>query len=252
MPLPYEQYTEELHQRYGYLATWLPSTKLHLGDVGTLRRDRFELVTTLNHLGIEFATRDISEAADYEYISANGASLQFDFRADADGIEQALGKSMAKVAVRFSRENAVLFMAKGCKASHIEQQDRLGAEVLARHDNGNWEKTYVVITELVTAESATILISGQANARVEFSGETGIAPQGITLADLSAGLRIASSSGVATHIFAAKQLTPLFRASGIRTRFPFTRSFTTRSSGKNRPNFGFSNLLYEDLETGNG
>lgn len=251
MQSPYEQYTEELHERYGYLATWLPSTKLRLGDVGVLRRDRFELVTTLHHLGIEFAARDISEAADYEYISSDGANLQFNFNADAAGIEQALEKTTAKAAVEFSRKNAVLFMAKGCKASHIEQQDRLGAQIVARYDNGNWEKTYVIITELVTAESATILISGQANARAEFSAETGIAPQGIALADVSAGLRIASSSGIATQILAAKQLTPLFRASGIRTRFPFTRSFITRSSDKSSLKAGFSELDYKDLEIDN-
>ncbi len=61
----YQQYTEELHDKFGYLATWLPGTKLKLGDVGILKRDRFEFVTTLNDLGLPFTIRDISGAADY-------------------------------------------------------------------------------------------------------------------------------------------------------------------------------------------
>jgi hypothetical protein len=34
-------YLHEMHQRFGYLATWLPNAKLELGDVGVLRGEEF-------------------------------------------------------------------------------------------------------------------------------------------------------------------------------------------------------------------
>eukprot|EP01037_Dinobryon_pediforme_P010939 gene10939-11022_t len=62
MPAIYEQYTHELRNKFGYLATWIPTTKLKLGDIGILKKDRFEYrgnlglladATITNSLGID-------------------------------------------------------------------------------------------------------------------------------------------------------------------------------------------------------
>ena len=47
MTAVYEQYTQEMHSRFGYLATWLPNARIALGDVGVLKRDRFTVVTRI-------------------------------------------------------------------------------------------------------------------------------------------------------------------------------------------------------------
>src|SRR5688572_22235598 len=112
MPAPYERYTEELHDQYGYLATWLPNLKLKLGDVGRLKRDRFEFVTDLNHLGISFETREAGESANYDYVSADGAGVEFQASGETAGIGTALGQSRATAAVSFKRANAVVFIAR--------------------------------------------------------------------------------------------------------------------------------------------
>jgi hypothetical protein len=70
MPAIFEQYTHELEDKFGYLATWLPSTALRLGDVGVLKRDRFEFVTSIADLGLETEVRNHGGAADYQYVSA--------------------------------------------------------------------------------------------------------------------------------------------------------------------------------------
>jgi hypothetical protein len=253
MAAVYEQYIEELHDKYGYLAAWLPNTKLRLGDVGILKRDRFEFTTTLNDLGIPFNTRDIGEVADYQYVSSDGANIEFHAGADATAVGAAIGKSAGKVTVLFKRANAVVFIAAGCKTTLIEQQDILGKEVLTRYQSGSWPRERVVITELVTAESATVLVSATDSAKADFSAESNIAPHGLSLADSSAGLQIASSSGVATQILAARQLTPLFRASGVRRRFLSGTSFDTRSGEPGEKRRGgesdvFSDVDYSDLE----
>src|SRR5690348_16304820 len=84
MPAIFEQYTHELEDKFGYLATWLPSTALRLGDVGVLKRDRFEFVTTLVDLGLETEVRGHGGAADYQYVSAAGADIVFSGGANAN------------------------------------------------------------------------------------------------------------------------------------------------------------------------
>ena len=248
----YSQYTEELSEEYGYLATWLPNVRLHLGDVGILRRDRFELITSLKNLAIPFEIRETGEAADYQYVSADGANIAFG--ANAAGLAGAtLAASSAKASVTFKRANAVVFVAKGCKSTFIDRQDVLGKEILARDEAGSWPKNHVVITELVTADSATVIISATADAKIEFSAESKLAPSGVSLADVAAGLQVASSSGVAAQIVASRQLTPLFRASGVRRRLLGGANFQSRSATRSdsvakAETAAFVDLGYADLE----
>ncbi len=133
---------------------------LKLGDVGLLKRNRFELITTTDDLGLHTQSRDIGGAADYQYISSEGASINFDVSGAAPTAVGPIAHSAAaKVSVIFARANAVVFLATGCKTVSIERHDILGRTILERFKAGGWDKEYVVITELVTASSATILIS---------------------------------------------------------------------------------------------
>ena len=251
MSQTYEQYTAELNEQFGYLATWLPNVRLQLGDVGILKRDRFEFVTNLSNLGITISVRDTGDAANYQYVSANGANIDFDTAGDAAGVGSALGKSAAKASVTFKRANAVVFLAKGCKSTFIDQQDALGKQILARFLSGDWKQEYAIVTELVSAESATVIVSSSSDAKVEFSAESKLAPTGLSLADASVGLQVARSSGVATQIVASANLTPLFRASGLRQRLFGGTSFGTRSGAAEthvaKSELRFSDIDYSDL-----
>jgi len=51
-----EQYTNELCAQYNHLATWYPSIKLALGDIGTLNRDYILFSESqIAKLGVEFS-----------------------------------------------------------------------------------------------------------------------------------------------------------------------------------------------------
>jgi hypothetical protein len=104
----------------------------------------------------------------------------------------------------------------------------------------------VVITELITADSATILISATEKAHIDLSAKGQVAPTGLSLADASAGLQVTRSSGVATQILAAQKLTPLFRASGVRKHFFGDPSFETRGEGASTAKAGHE-LVFADV-----
>lgn len=248
----YQQYTAELNDKFGFLATWLPGTRLRLGDVGILKRDRFEFVTTLDDLGIPFKIRDISGAADYHYVSSKGVAINFHGNGKAESPGAAVASAASDVSINFTRANAVVFAATGCKTTLIERQDQLGRSILERYQAGNWPGEHVLVTELVTADSATILISGDDSAKVDLAARAKIATAGFSLADPSLELQVASSVGVATQILAASQLTPLFRASAVRRRIFSAPSFQTRSADSversNDEVLLFADIGYGDLE----
>lgn len=112
---------------------------LELGDVGTLHRDRFERATSLAELGIQFRTRERDHDIDFEYASAGNASI--DVTGDAEP---------ARVAVSFRREYGVVFQATACRSTEIADRHTLGRTVLALAETGQWQRNWVVVTEVVT------------------------------------------------------------------------------------------------------
>ena len=48
------RYTDEVHDHYSYWATWLPTSRVGLGDLGLVRKRVFEPQTNLEELGITF------------------------------------------------------------------------------------------------------------------------------------------------------------------------------------------------------
>jgi hypothetical protein len=218
MAAVHEQYTEEMRDRFGYLATWLPNVGLRLGDVGILKRDRFDAVTDLKRLGITFNTQFSDESTDLEYTSTDGVELSFKTAAEALGQGQGLAKANAVISVLFKHANAVMFVASKCRSSSIINRQDLGEQIIARHQNRQWLLKYVVVTELVTADTATVLISNSAGARIEFTVDTNLSFSSFDLADASGSLRMSHTTGIGTKIVAANGLTPLFRASGLRRR----------------------------------
>ncbi len=225
---PHQQYTSELHAKFGYLATWAPNLILHLGDVGTLRDHVFEPVTTLSKLGIPFEKRDSQSPADYEYVSSDSVSMQFKAAGEAPTLGSALTATQAGITVQFGNESAVLFQAKKCQESTILGLDQLASGVIALHEKGEWPLEHVIVTSLVSAEAATILISSGRNGRVDLVGDTHLGTSGLLLADASLNLQIAHVSNVGTRIIAMTGLTPLFRASGLKTRLLRRPTLTRR------------------------
>jgi hypothetical protein len=131
-----------------------------------------------------------------------------------------LGQSPIPVQVLFKHSDAVLFQASNCQISSIANLQTVANEIIARFRQGKWAFGEVVITELVTARAATILISNGQNARIDLAIKAQASANKATLLDTEAKIDVARASGIGTRIVAAAGLTPLFKANGIK-KIPF-------------------------------
>lgn len=210
----HEQYTDEMHRQFGYFACWLPNTRLELGDVGVLSRDRFDKVTSLALLGVLFSSVTNGQPVDLEYSSAG----QVEVSVSGDG--RITPDPLVTLSVTFNRENATLFQAAECRVETVQDLSSLNEKLRQLSDSGIWRKEYVVVTELVRTGPAAILVSNQKGARVDFHLD---APAPITgalaLAKASASMSTMSASGLAVKIIAPDGVTPLYRAVRLRRRF---------------------------------
>ncbi|SFW85757.1 hypothetical protein SAMN04489730_6212 [Amycolatopsis australiensis] len=208
----FERYTDELRAQFDYLPAWLPNTHLELGDVGILRRDRFERQTSLTELGIPYRTRNSGHGIDLDYSSSGNVSIT------VSGAAESPVAGPLRIAVSFAREHGVVFQAKSCHTKEIADRHTLGRAVLALSEAGRWPRNHVVITELVTTGPAVVLVAGHHDARMELAATVPAPLDALPLASASAALDVVSSRGIGVKIIAPTGLTPLFRASGVRRR----------------------------------
>jgi hypothetical protein len=245
---PQKQYTRELFDKFSYLAAWLPGVPLRVGDVGIMRDGHFQRVSSLENLGFTFAVRQDHAAAQLDYASRGAVSVTFKAAGAIPPAGSVLGRASAGVVIRMNRENSVLFQVLGASFPSIEDQLGLEHEIRRRHAAGEWNTDHLVVTEVLQARAATILIASSSDARVELSARGDLSAGSVSIADLDAGFEIAHFRGMHTRIVASEGLTPLFRARRLRSRFLARPVFRGGEPGARDPDeLEFAALAPDDL-----
>lgn len=237
------QYTREIRGALGYSATWLPSVDIRIGDVGVISDYQYRRVSSLADFGIGFTTRKDDSRAVIQYSTENAVSIGVDGAADA-GV---LGNTPleGRLSVKFGAGNAVLFQAGNCRTQAIEDQHGLGRQVLEMADRGDWPEGYVVVTDVVTADVTTVLISNGSGAEAEFSLDADVELQSTSLVNAKAQVRLLHAKNIGTQIVAQRGLTPLFKAQGVVRHLIRRRSFGPQR-GVSEPARQFAGVDYED------
>lgn len=257
---PQEQYTDDLKKRFGYYATWLPGVPLMLGDVGILKDKVFTRIASLEDFQIAFDIREDNTPDDLEYSSKGEVQLT----TKASGAIAPTGSSLtdldAGFIVEFGKKNSILFKANGAKNNMIENTKKMGETILRLYKEGKWNKKWVVVTELVEAESATILISNSKNAKIELKANANANAPGLDIADAKFEFGASLYKGLDTKIVAQEGLTPLFKVQGIKTRWflpPVFRSKGVKAmdlitpdvaKGKHKDDIYFSYISEDERE----
>jgi hypothetical protein len=206
-------YIKGIYDRFNYLPSWLPNTKLKLGDVGIQQGGTFKRMTSLRELSIPYKIRHGKEPVDFTYTSQSGISNKAKLAGElAAGTTIPLGK--AGILVEFSQQGAFLFQAVGCLVNEIEDRARLGEAIISLHTKKRWDPAWSVVDTLVKAERATILVSNSNHATLELTAKTQVAIS--NLADAETGLTVSSQQGDIIRFLAAKGLTPLFKLSRLK------------------------------------
>ena len=213
-----KRYTDELHRQFHYYATWLPTSPVELGSIGTFDNNEFTRTSHLHDRGIEYETYDTPGKSDLDYSSEGGVTISPKFSGKVPAAGSVLSQVDAGFTVNFSKKNAIVFRAKGTVCTSIKDQVKLGRDIKKKYEEGKWDKRWVVITELVKADSATILISSSVDGKVELKANANVGAKKLDIADVSLELGIAFEKNIETKIVAEQGITPLFKVRRGRVR----------------------------------
>jgi hypothetical protein len=134
----------------------------------------------------------------------------------------------AGIIVEFSKENSTLFKANNTTSPSIKDIIKLGEQVLKLYREGKWNKNWVIVTDLVEAENATVIISNNSNSKIELKANANIDAPTLDIADAEFKFSTQFSRGLETKIISAEGLTPLFKVMGIKTRIFLPPIFKTQ------------------------
>jgi hypothetical protein len=240
------QYAKEIHDQFGYLATWLPTANIEVGDVGIVQDGILEKRGNLKDYGIKFSSHEDRQTGNIEYASSDAVTIEVTAAGAGPGKALA-GASLAaraSVAVSFQRANAVLFQASKCHTISISNLSTATGLILDQYRAGKWPKDLVVVTEVVVSGAVTVLISSGAGAHIKLSARADLDAGEAKLANADAGFTVDSSSAIGTHIIAQRGATPLFKAGGIKTSFWREPEFKKKAADE----IEFAPLTLADLE----
>jgi hypothetical protein len=243
----HKTYVSELTRSLEYLPTWLPTTELRLGDLVVASGDSLRRVGHIGDCGLAFTPRFGTSRANFEYLSSGGVSITSKLAGQIFA-GSTLAKAEAGLVVRFSRADAIVFEASGCKSIFIADLEQLGRAIRKLHSAGEWDRNVIIVTELIEAASVTVMISASHIAQVDLKANGDVRQGGISLSDLNAKLEAKHTVDVGFKIIASKGLTPLYRAGGIKRTWLGDTRFRPRSHDVAADQiYNFGNLSADDL-----
>ena len=224
----YLQYIHEVSG--GYRATWDPALPLQIGDL--VKIDDFGVLNIFGSLadkGITPAVRPTVSPLDWKLSSQRGIKVNVKLAGKLPVATSALADVDAGFNIQFDSSNSVLFNISGYTTSVITNLDEIEAAVLAQYHKKTWDADMLIITNLIHANAATIIISDKGAATIDLKAKANIKAGDLKLTDTSLGLTCTSETGSTTQFIALGGLTPLYKVMGLRGLF--SKHLDTREAG---------------------
>ena len=211
-------YLADMYGEYRYWAAWTPLTRISIGDCGPLEDDLlFRRRRSVAEFGVSPSAL-ASEEAERDPV------LRFTSQNAVDITAQAAGKSAdipgvpsgeVGAKITFLRANATVVAALGVSERRLTDQYLLEQELKPLVERGIVPPDYVVVTDLVTADSARVLISTGAGQSVTLRAGASAPVGGFDLAALGGKLSIAVENTVGHESDGTNGATPIFRLMGF-------------------------------------
>jgi hypothetical protein len=218
---PSQFYLDHIHAvSSGYRATWDPALPLQVGDL--VKIDDYGVVNThgvLADKGIHAVTRTSTSPQDMKLSSQQGIEVNVKAAGKAPAEFSALADLDAGFNIKFGDKKAVLFNISGYKTTVIINLDEIEAAVLSQYRDKTWDADLLIITHLIEADSATIIISDKGAASIDLKATANITAADIKLTDTSLKLSVARETGSTLQFIAKENLTPLYKVMGLKGSF---------------------------------
>jgi hypothetical protein len=230
MPELVDLYSKGIKRKLkNYWAAWLPGTRFAIGDIGTLNGYLFEKVGTLGQLGLKYYEQEDADPSPLDISSEFDVTVSLKAVGETDSSFANIAVAEAGLKVEFGTQGAFILQAPEMFASEVGDRLNLQLQIIDAFRRGKWEKDWLVITYLLKAPSATVLISKSSNSSLELAIKAYLSGTVAALGAADAGISIRYKKGDTVNMIGGKNVTPLFQLSRLKTSFFSKPKLVTKS-----------------------
>lgn len=252
MATPYKFYMKHMSSKTGYRATWDPGKPLEIGQIGKLDSSGvFTVYSSLKAEGIIPEVKGDAGASDLDYTSSDKVSIGIKLAGSAPTVGSALTAADAGFEIKFTGEDGVVFKISGYTTLQIVNLKEIESQIKEKYQNSNWDKNWLIVTELIQADAATIIISNSRNGSLDLKAKAGVAAGNLKLTDASLGLSVAKESGSTLKFLTQNGLTPLYNVMGLVHPIFGSEKLAKRSIAEilEEEEFKVQSFMEEEVET---
>ena len=200
-----------------------------MGDIGVLNGYYFEKVGSLVALKIPFAAAADNSPSPIELVSESGVSITLKLAGELNEAFASVPQGRAGLKIDFGSKGAFVVQCPATYEPAIADPMALQKAIIDAFGEGQWQGDWGVIVRIVTAPTATILISNSTSAGLELSAKANLAAGLADLAKAELGLSLRSQRGDIIKMIGAQDVTPFFQLATLKRRLFGAPKFTTRS-----------------------
>lgn len=222
-------YLKHIADKTGYRATWEPNKPLPLGAIVRIDKGVFTILSSLEKEGIQVEVLEDSSEGTLDYSSSETVQIGIKASGQIPAAGSVLSAADAGFSIDFGSDKSILFQADKTKTHQISNVASIEREVIKRVGEGKWNKEWLIVTELLEADTATIIVSFSTNSKIEIKANANVGGAQLKLTDASLGLSVVSEKGSLFKAVASKGITPLYRVMGYRHPLFGKEQLKTRS-----------------------
>jgi len=213
-------YCRDVSRELRLLAAWPPGSPMRVGSVGRFLADRvFEPETSLGACGIQFSVDDDPGSGVLSYTSRGVTESGITAGAHVPDLASGAAVAKARVTITFQRAHGIVFRASGLRYQTMRDQPGMARKVARLAESGQWRRDWYIVTQVVRAASASILISEYPSAEVELTLAADAEAAGIELLGAELSPRVVRHKDMHVLIVDEGGLAPLFKAKRVRRTF---------------------------------
>ncbi len=229
---PSKFYLSHMHNKTKYRATWDPTKRFKIGDIGKLEHGVLSIYTSLEKEGIPVERSKGNCGTAMDYTSHSSVTIKTKLKGTVPATGSAFTTADAGFSFDFKGDNSIVFQTSNHQVCQLINLAEIELAVLEKYELGNWDKDWVIVTELIEADNATIIISNSSNGILELKASANIGTGKLTLTDAALGLSVLHEKGSTLKYIAQNEITPLYRVMGLRSAFLSNLSMGTRGQLK--------------------
>lgn len=182
-----------------FYANWMPGQERALGDYGTFKKGIFIRLGNIKDFGISFDEKIDNSLDDHNFSEGGSYSMQIIGGATAGDVGN------ASVEFKLESKSTVYFQALDAQSNEIENKVELGKRLIEGLKNGSieWNKKWVIITELVDAGRTIAAVALENGASFELKADVNVPAESL-MTDASVELGFTKTKNVGYQVSGQK------------------------------------------------